>query len=248
MTFDAVFAFAALRFAKVPMIRQFGSLLTVGIIVICFTSIVLPLAILGIREYRSRTVGRDFREGSWVDSPSSWVRCRCGPLQYWLWRSFAIFFGGLAVEDDLELQTDPIQWVDQESKSIHDFRTVEEETGSSSEFSFFIETAPDAVFAQPTVDFVAETSEQLLDRYGSDIPPGKISPELLDRDQPRDDGRLRDRGAGRYTDEPEVERRRGGVRRSRRRTSSSRQSTQGKARRTWSSATATAPSRSGHTR
>jgi len=31
VTFDAIFAFAALRFAKVPMIRQFGLLLAVGI-------------------------------------------------------------------------------------------------------------------------------------------------------------------------------------------------------------------------
>src|SRR5207344_1397780 len=35
VTFDAIFAFAALRFAKVPMIRQFGLLLAVGIAVIC---------------------------------------------------------------------------------------------------------------------------------------------------------------------------------------------------------------------
>src|SRR3954447_1178856 len=63
VTFDAIFAFAALRFAKVPMIRQFGLLLAVGIAAICLCSIILPLAILGIREYRSPTKGKDFREG-----------------------------------------------------------------------------------------------------------------------------------------------------------------------------------------
>jgi len=179
VTFDAVFAFAALRFAQVPMIRQFGALLTVGIIVICFTSIVLPLAILGIREYKSRTTGRDFREGFLgrltvgLGSLPTWV----APLL--AIASLAIFFGGLAVEEELELQTDPIQWVDQDSKSINDFRHVEEETGSSSEFSFFLETTPEAVFAQPTVDFVADLSEDLLEQYGDEIPPGKISPELL---------------------------------------------------------------------
>src|SRR5204863_8771521 len=55
VTFDAIFAFAALRFAKVPMLRQFGLLLAVGIAVICLCSIILPLAILGIREFRSPT-------------------------------------------------------------------------------------------------------------------------------------------------------------------------------------------------
>src|SRR5204863_5578208 len=63
VTFDAVFAFAALRFAKVPMIRAFGLLLAVGIAVICLCSIIAPLAALGIREYKSPTKGRDFRTG-----------------------------------------------------------------------------------------------------------------------------------------------------------------------------------------
>ncbi len=63
VTFDAIFAFAALHFAKVPMIREFGLLLAVGIAAICVCSIITPLAVLGMREYRSPTKGKDFREG-----------------------------------------------------------------------------------------------------------------------------------------------------------------------------------------
>ena len=59
-----IFAFLALRFAKVPMIRDFGLLLAVGIAVICLCSIIGPLAALGIREYKSPTKGKDFREGA----------------------------------------------------------------------------------------------------------------------------------------------------------------------------------------
>jgi predicted RND superfamily exporter protein len=43
VTFDAIFAFLALRFAKVPMIRDFGLLLAVGIAVICLCSIIVPV-------------------------------------------------------------------------------------------------------------------------------------------------------------------------------------------------------------
>src|SRR5207244_4732401 len=57
VTFDAVFAFAALHFAKVPMLRAFGVLLIIGVAAICLNSIMAPLAILGIREYRSPTKG-----------------------------------------------------------------------------------------------------------------------------------------------------------------------------------------------
>lgn len=62
VTFDALFAFAALRFAKVPMIRDFALLLCIGVAVICLGSIIIPLATLGIREYgrprRAATSGR----------------------------------------------------------------------------------------------------------------------------------------------------------------------------------------------
>jgi predicted RND superfamily exporter protein len=137
VTFDAIFAFAALRFAKVPMIREFGLLLAVGIAVICFASIILPLAILGIREFRTPTKRRDFREG------------RLGRLTVWLGSlpsslgaflavaSVLIFLAGLSVEGKLTLQTDPIQWVNQDSQAIHDIHTIEDEAGSTSEFGVF---------------------------------------------------------------------------------------------------------------
>ena len=83
MTFDAVFAFLALRFAKVPMIREFGLLLAVGIAVICLTSIIVPLATLGIREYRSPTKARDFREGL-----LGRLTVRLGSLPLWAGRSW----------------------------------------------------------------------------------------------------------------------------------------------------------------
>ena len=179
VTLDAVFAFTALRFAKVPMIRDFGLLLSVGIAVICLASIVIPLSVLGIREYRSPTHRSDFRQGR-LGRLTRWL----GSLPLWTapvlaGASFLVFFGGIAVEDRLDLQSDPVQWVDQSSASIKDFRQVENETGSSSELAFFVQTAPDEVFAQATVDFISDYAYDLLDRFGGEIPPGKISPELL---------------------------------------------------------------------
>jgi hypothetical protein len=176
VTFDAIFAFAALRFAKVPMIRQFGLLLAVGIAVICLCSIVLPTAILGIREFRSPTRGRDFRGGA------------LGRLTEFLGRlpqAFAlplavlavvVFAGGILVEDDLTLQTDPIQWVNQESETIRDIRTVEREVGSSSELGVYVRS--DDVFSDDTVAFLHDfTAEQLRD-FGADradVPRGFVT-------------------------------------------------------------------------
>src|SRR3954466_802066 len=55
--FHPIFAFAALHFAKVPMIRDFGLLLAVGIAAICIGSIILPLAILRLPEFKSPPTG-----------------------------------------------------------------------------------------------------------------------------------------------------------------------------------------------
>ncbi len=180
VTFDAVFAFAALRWAKVPMIRDFGLLLAVGIAVICLASIVIPLATLGIREYKSPTHRGDFREGVlgrltvWLGNLPMWL----GPLLAVM--SLGIFAWGIVVEEELELQTDPVQWVNQSSRNLEDFRFVEEETGSSSELAFFIQAeTEELLFSQEMVDFIAPYSEGLLANYGGEIPEGKISPELL---------------------------------------------------------------------
>lgn len=183
VTFDAVFAFLALRWARVPMIRDFGQLLATGIAVICFTSIVLPLASLGAREYRSRTTAEDYRRSK-VSAFTVWL----GSLPIWAGpvlavASSAVFFLGLSLEDDLTLQTDPVQWVDQDSRSIRDFRFVEEQTGSSSELGFFLQQdpglGPEALLSQENVDFVATFADELLESYGTEVPEGKISPELL---------------------------------------------------------------------
>ncbi|MEZ5144641.1 MAG: MMPL family transporter [Acidimicrobiales bacterium] len=170
VTFDAVFAFAALRWAQVPMIRMFGLLLAVGIAVICFASIIVPLATLGIREYKSPTKGRDFREGF-----LGRLTVKLGSLPIWLGpvlavASLAVFFGGIAVEEKLTLQTDVAKWVNQSSEGIKNFRSVEAQTGSSSELGIYVvDSNPNDVFSQRVVDFMHEFSGRNLQKYPEDL-------------------------------------------------------------------------------
>jgi hydrophobe/amphiphile efflux-3 (HAE3) family protein len=162
VTFDAIFAFLALQFARVPMIRDFGVLLAVGIAAICVGSIILPLAILGIREFRSPTKGRDFRRGPlgrlvvWLGS----LPTRTALL--FVVASIAIFAVGAAVEGRLVLQTDPQQWVNQDSQTVKNIEAVERQTGGSSEFGVFGRSKD--VFSDDFVtfahDFTAKTLAQ----------------------------------------------------------------------------------------
>ena len=167
VTFDAVFAFAALRFAKVPMIRDFGLLLAVGIAVICLGSIIVPLALLGIREYKSPTQGRDYREGPlgrlvvWLGG----LPARIAPAL--IVASIVIFVGGIVVEDDLTLQTDPVEWVNQDSDVIANLDTLEAETGSSSELGMFFRS--DDVFSDETVGFIHGFANQQLEQFPDEL-------------------------------------------------------------------------------
>jgi hydrophobe/amphiphile efflux-3 (HAE3) family protein len=164
VTFDAIFAFAALHFAKVPMIREFGLLLAVGIAVICLCSIILPLAILGIREFRNPTLPGDFRQG-----PLGKLVLRLGGLPQVLaiplvLLSIAIFAGGLAVEGRLTLQTDPIQWVNQHSGTIKDIHTVQREVHSSNELGVFV--TGDDLFSDKAVAYLHSFTSEQMARYG----------------------------------------------------------------------------------
>ena len=167
VTFDAVFAFLALRFAKVPMIRDFGLLLAVGIAVICMCSIFVTLAALGIREYKSPTRARDYREGPlgrlvvWLGN----LPMKAAPVL--IVASLVVFVGGLLVEDDLTLQTDPVEWVNQDTQVIKDLDVLSDETGSSSELGMFFRS--DDIFSDDTVGFVHRFANDQLATHPKEL-------------------------------------------------------------------------------
>lgn len=170
VTLDAVFAFAALRFSKVPMIRQFGLLLAVGIAVICLCSIIAPLSILGIREYKSPTRGKDFREGALgrFTVKLGSMPGRFGPAL--VIASVLIFAGGIYTEGKLVLQTDPIEWVNQKSQVIKDLDVLDEETGSSSELGIYVRA--DDVFDQKVVTFLDSFTQDQLRKHPKELLTG----------------------------------------------------------------------------
>jgi hydrophobe/amphiphile efflux-3 (HAE3) family protein len=163
VTFDAVFAFAALWFAKIPVIRQFGSLLVVGIAAVCVCSMVATLAVLGIREYRSPTRGKDFSQGGlarivvFLGSLSPRVAVPAAVL------AMAVFVGGVAMEGRLVLQTDPIQWLNPRSQAIQQIDQLKATTGSDDELGVVVST--DRPFSDRTVSYVADLSRRLVAQY-----------------------------------------------------------------------------------
>ncbi len=148
--FTAVAAFFALRISKVPMIRDFGVLLAIGIVVLVIVGIIVPASALGIREYKKRT---EERPESFVEKivvklgslPTSWGL----PL---LIVSALLFFGGVLVEDRAKIESDPIKWVDQSSQVVKDIEQLEEDTGFSSTLGILV--AANNIYDQNVIDLV----------------------------------------------------------------------------------------------
>ncbi len=129
-TIAAVVAFLALQVSRVPMIRDFGVMLAIGIVTLVFCGIVLPGCVLGVREYRSRTAERG-------DSVVERIVVRLGSLPPasaipLVVASIALFVAGVALEGRFEIESDPIRWIDQDSRTVEDLDTLEEATGFSS--------------------------------------------------------------------------------------------------------------------
>jgi len=170
VTFDAVFAFMALWFARTPAIREFGSLLVIGIIAVCVCSIIATLAVLGIREYKSPTKGKDFSQGrlSRVVAFLGSVPARAAvPLAV---VSVVILLSGIAVEGKLALQTDPISWVNPHSQAIQDIKQLKAATGSDNEIAMRISTSHP--WSNQTVSYVVNFSHQLEKKYPDALFPG----------------------------------------------------------------------------
>jgi hydrophobe/amphiphile efflux-3 (HAE3) family protein len=170
VTLDAVFCFLALQFSAVPMIRQFGVLLAVGVAVICLCSIVGPLAVLGVREHRSPTrPGRDFTRGRlsrlavWLGSAPtrSAVPLAVGAV--------VVLLAGIAVEGRLQIQTNAIDWVNQHSALVHDVHQVERGVGTAGELDVVVR-AP-TVFSQPAIDFVSRFETAVAAANASRLQP-----------------------------------------------------------------------------
>jgi hydrophobe/amphiphile efflux-3 (HAE3) family protein len=178
VTFDAIFAFLALRFAKTPMIRDFGLLLAVGIAVICICSIIMPLAILGIREFKSPTKAKDFSGGPlgrlvvWLGSVTP--RAAVG----FAVASLLVFAGGILVEEKLTLQTDPVQWVNQDSGTIKDIRTIEKWSGGSSELGVYAKSGD--VFSDEFATFAHEFTNDTLEKYPKRLLTASSIEEVID--------------------------------------------------------------------
>ncbi len=158
-TIAGALAFLALLISQVPMIRDFGVMLAIGVVVLVIVGIVLPTAILGIREWKKRTKDR---ENSIPERIVVWLGgMRAGAAPVLLVLSGVLFVAGVAFESSIEIESDPVRWIDQSSQTVKDVGTLEDATGFSSTLGVLVRA--NNVFDQSVTDTIFEFSEDAED-------------------------------------------------------------------------------------
>ena len=149
-TFTGVVAFLALRISKVPMIRDFGVLLAIGITVLVIVGIVVTASALGIREYTKRTEVRPPSVVERIVVKLGGLPTRFGLLLVIL--AGVLFLGGVLAEGRAKIESDPIKWIDQDSQVVKDIQSLEAQTGFSSTLGILV--AANNIYDQQVIDLV----------------------------------------------------------------------------------------------
>jgi hydrophobe/amphiphile efflux-3 (HAE3) family protein len=159
----AVVAFTVMRISKVPMVQDFGLLLSIGIVALLVAGVVMPTTVIGARERRRPTTKAP--GAGWVEQVVRTLgrlpRRTLLPLVV-LAASLPVI--GLVLEQDTRIESDPINWADPSSETIQNARRLEREAGMATTLGVFIETgtAGRDVFTDEmgafVVDFVARAS------------------------------------------------------------------------------------------
>jgi hydrophobe/amphiphile efflux-3 (HAE3) family protein len=157
-TVAAVLAFATMRLSDVPMVQDFGVLLSIGIVALLLAGVVVPIAVIGARERRRPTTAPP-RVG-WTEHTVRWLgglpRAAVVPLVV---LAVTLPVVGLVAEGGSRIESDPINWADQSSQVIRDARRLEDQAGMATTLGVYLQTespAGDGVFTDQMGAFVTD--------------------------------------------------------------------------------------------
>jgi len=145
----AALGFVAIQVSRVPIIRDFGVMLDVGVVLLFLIVVLVPPAMLVWRERRVPTEPHPWGRGTIERVVRTLAFAAERLLVPILVIGLALVATGLVVEGDQKIQTDPEKWVPQGSTVVHDLRALRQAAGFSSEIGLFVE-APDVTSTSVT--------------------------------------------------------------------------------------------------
>jgi hydrophobe/amphiphile efflux-3 (HAE3) family protein len=177
----AVAGLLALEVSRVPMIRDFGLLLAIGMVMLVAAALtIVPFALVG-RELRSPTPRP---EHALPDRRLERVVLRLVTLL----RSGTLVVAGLAVvvaglgiwvEGRSEIETDPEKWIAQDSGAVQDLVGLRDATGFSSEVDILVEA--DDVTSPEVVAWMQQYADRQLQGRGDQLLRVTSMPQIANK-------------------------------------------------------------------
>ena len=138
----AVLGFLVLHISRVPMIRDFGSMLAVGTVIIFLAIFFVLNSVLFLRDRgQQRTHGEQWvSAGHRVETVvRTLTRNTVGRVLPIVVVGLLIALVGLLVNSRIPVQTDPERFISQDSPVLQDLYRIRDVVGSSSELAFLVE-------------------------------------------------------------------------------------------------------------
>lgn len=174
-----VIATLALKASRVPMIRDFGVLLALGVAFVFIGAIVVPIAALALREehrpsteyHHQKVVEKSMvalgRAPAWTAIPLALL-------------GIALFVGGLFAEEGTRIETNAENWVDQSSAVIADLNSLKAQTGSSSELGVYLQDSNGVFNDQMGAFMTSMARDQLAENPGRLLTASSLAATVSD--------------------------------------------------------------------
>lgn len=166
----AAIGFFAMQISQVPMIRQFGVMLDIGVAMIFLVVLFVPLSFLVWREHRKPSgahAARSLDHGALVRVVQGLSTALRGSILPVLVVGALIVVAGFMVEGKPTIQTDPEKWIPQQGQTEKSLKALRATTGTSTELDFLVE-APD-VTATPVAEWMQQFAGEQVRKHSTEL-------------------------------------------------------------------------------
>lgn len=162
----ATVGFMVLHISQVPMIRDFGSMLTVGGVILFLTGLFLLNSVLYARDRGQRgerlvlPPAARLEVGHFVSNLAGTTAGRILPIAV-----VGVFIGllGLVLDRRIPVQTDPERFVSQDSPVLQELYRIRDTAGSTAELGLLVEA--DDVTRQDVLSWMADFERRQMEKH-----------------------------------------------------------------------------------
>jgi len=163
----ACIGFAVLHLSDVPMIRDFGSMLAVGAIIVFFVAVALMAGVLYLRERARLGAQSQPRARLEVERLVSGLTSRTmGRIIPIAAIALCVAAGGLWLSRKIPTESDPERFVPADSSVLADLHHVRDSAGSTSELNVLVETEADrSILDEDVLDWLYTFEQRQLEQH-----------------------------------------------------------------------------------